>query len=327
MKRILFLSKGEDSSSTRYRALQFFPLLRDDGFEVAHATAAGGLLPLLSACRQAAAADVVVVLRKTFPAPIQWLLRRCARRLVFDFDDAIFCNTDGSPSATRMRRFAAMVGDCDHVMAGNAFLQRQAEAFNREVTRVPTALAAERYAAAAEKATGSIDLVWIGSSSTRKYLVDALSCLSAAAARVPGLRLKVIADFDLPEACLPVLPVRWQADSEARELASANIGIAPMRDDDWSRGKCALKVLQYMAAGLPVVSSRCGVNAEIVEDGVDGFLVDGEEGWAARIAELAADTRLRETMGAAGRQKVMAGFDLRPVYQRLRSVLDDVLRD
>lgn len=327
MKRILFLSKGEDSSSTRYRALQFFPLLRDDGFEVAHVTAAGGLLPLLSACRQAAAADVVVVLRKTFPAPVQWLLRRCARRLVFDFDDAIFCNTDGSPSATRMRRFAAMVGDCDHVMAGNAFLQRQAEAFNREVTRVPTALAAERYAVVAEKPAGSIDLVWIGSSSTRKYLVDVLPCLSAAAARVPGLRLKVIADFDLPEAGLPVLPVRWQAESEAFELVSAHIGIAPMRDDDWSRGKCALKVLQYMAAGLPVVSSGCGVNAEIIENGIDGFLADDEVTWVSRISDLAADARLRETMGTAGRQKAMAGFDLRPVYQRLRSVLDGVLRD
>ncbi len=327
LKRVLFLSKGGDSSSTRYRALQFFPMLRDDGFSVAHATAAGGLPSLMSALRQAAVADVVIVLRKTFPAPIQWLLRRCARRLVFDFDDAIFCNTDGSPSVTRMRRFAAMVGGCDHVMAGNAFLQNHAEVFNPAVKLVPTALAAGRYAMNAEKPVDSIDLVWIGSSSTRKYLVDVLPFLHAAAVRVPGLRLKVIADFDLPEAGLPIVPIRWQAENEARELASAHIGIAPMRDDEWSRGKCALKVLQYMAAGLPVVSSRCGVNAEIVENGVEGFLAENEEDWVARIAELAADARLRAAMGAAGRQKVMNGFDLRPVYQRLRSVLDGLLRE
>jgi glycosyltransferase involved in cell wall biosynthesis len=290
-------------------------------------TAAGGLLLMLAAYRKAGTADVVVVLRKTFPAPFLRLLRYRARRLVFDFDDAIFCATDGSPSITRMRRFAAMAGVCDSVMAGNCFLARQAGCFNRKVTLVPTALAVERYAITAEKPVDSIDLVWIGSSSTRKYLIDALPFLRSAASRVPGLRLKVIADFDLPDAGFPVLPVRWQADTEAQELASAHIGIAPMRDDDWSRGKCALKVLQYMAAGLPVVSSRCGVNAEIIEDGVDGFLADDEASWAGRIAELAASAARREAMGEAGREKVAAEFDLPPVYQRLRSVLDGVLRD
>ncbi|MBW7901197.1 MAG: glycosyltransferase family 4 protein [Rhodocyclaceae bacterium] len=325
MKRILFISKGENSSSTRYRALQYFPHLRENGFEPVHATAAGGLLPFFAACRQAAAADVVVVLRKTFPVPFLWLLRRSARRLIFDFDDAIFCATDGSPSATRMRRFAAMIKVCDHVMAGNEFLEDRAKAFNRAVTLVPTALAVDRYAVSADKPAESVDLVWIGSSSTRKYLVDILPWLRAAAVRIPGLRLKVIADFDLPDAGLPVLPVRWQADSEARELASAHIGIAPMRDDDWSRGKCALKVLQYMAAGLPVVSSGCGANARIVEEGVNGFLAGDEETWANRIADLAADAGLREAMGAAGRRKAAADFDLRPVHQRLRSVLDGAL--
>ncbi len=325
MKRILFISKGENSSSTRYRALQYFPYLRENGFRPVHATAAGGLLSLLAACRQAAEADAVVVLRKTFPGPFLWLLRYSARRLIFDFDDAIFCNTDGSPSATRMQRFSAMIKVCDHVMAGNEFLEDRAKALNHAVTQVPTALAVDRYAVSVDKPAGSVDLVWIGSSSTRKYLADILPWLRAAAVRIPGLRLKVIADFDLPDAGLPVIPIRWQADSEARELASAHIGIAPMRDDDWSRGKCALKVLQYMAAGLPVVSSGCGANARIVEEGRNGFLADDAETWVNRIANLAVDAGLREAMGAAGRQKVTSNFDIQPVYQRLRSVLDGVL--
>lgn len=327
MKKIVFLSKGEKSPSTRYRALQFFPLLHDAGYYVAHATAAGGLLSFFRVFRCAATADVVVVLRKTFPAPLLWLLRRITRRLIFDFDDAVFCNSDGSLSPTRRKRFVAMVRACDHVLAGNDFLVRQAATFNRAVTCLPTAVAANCYAVEAERPRSGIDMVWIGSSSTRKYLLDLLPALRIASIRVPGLRLKIIADFDLPETGFQVIAVPWSAAIEARELASAHIGIAPMRDDDWTRGKCALKVLQYMAASLPVISSACGANAEIIEDGVDGFLVDSDEAWVERIVELAANADLREAMGFAGRQKVISGFDVVPVYQRLRSVLDDVLSD
>ncbi len=204
------------------------------------------------------------MLRKTFPLPLLWLLRRVSRRLIFDLDDAIFCNPDGSFSATRMKRFAAIAKASDHIFAGNRFLARKSAMFNARVSVIPTSLDVEKYHVAAKKPEDHLDLVWIGSKSTRKYLVDVLPALELAAQRVPNLRLKIIADFDLPQAAIPTLAVPWDAATEATELASSHIGIAPMRDDDWSRGKCALKVLQYMAAGLPVVSSNAGVNAEAV---------------------------------------------------------------
>ena len=327
MKKLLFLSKGEDSSATRYRALQFFPRFREAGWTVEHLSASGGLPTWGRLLAAAAAADVVVVLRKTFPAPLHWLLRRCARRLVFDFDDAIFCNSNGSPSPTRMQRFARMIAACDHVFAGNGFLAAQAARFNPAVTLLPTAVEVERYAQAASRADGEhVDAVWIGSSSTRKYLVEALPALRLAAQREPRLRLKIIADFDLPDAGLPTLAVRWQADTEAAELASAHFGIAPMRDDDWSRGKCALKVLQYMAAGLPVVSSNCGANAEIVVDGQTGYLVDDDAAWAARMVELAGDAGRCAAMGEAGRQRALAGYDLVPVFATMNRQLEALLR-
>lgn len=319
-RRILFISKGEDSASTRYRAHQFFPLLADAGFSASHATAAGGPGAYLEALRQAQRADIVVVLRKTFPAPLLWLLRKASRRLVFDFDDAIFCNTDGSPSATRMRRFAAMAGACDHVFAGNGFLAETARRFAANVSVVPTCVDAARYVGNYDKPANSIDLVWIGSRSTCKYLVEGLPALRLAAARVPQLRLKIIADFDLPEAGLPTSAVPWSAAGEGEALGSAHIGIAPMRNDDWSRGKCALKVLQYMAAGLPVVSSDAGANAEIVRPGENGFLAADPEAWAGHIAALAADAGLRERLGAAGRYGVAENYSIAPVFARLREV-------
>lgn len=320
--RLLFVSKGEESSSTRYRALQFFPLWRAAGFEPAHVTASGGIKATLGMLRQARRADMVIVLRKTFPVALLWLLRRAARRLVFDFDDAIFCNTDGTPSRTRMARFAAMAQACDHVFAGNAFLARHAAAFNPAVTLVPTCLDAARYRIEADKPTGTLDLVWIGSHSTRKYLAEAMPWLAAAAQRLPQLRLKIVADFDLPGCGVTTLPVAWRADSEARELAASHIGIAPMRDDDWSRGKCALKVLQYMAAGLPVVSSKAGANAEVIVEGETGYLVSTTAEWAGRIAQLAGDAELRRRMGEAGRRRAATDYSIEAVFERLRSVVE-----
>lgn len=320
--KILFLSKGEDSSSTRYRGLQYFPLLQKAGFNPEHVTVSGRGGAFVLALQKAAGADVVVVLRKTFPQPLLWLLRRVSRKLVFDFDDAIFCNADGSPSRTRMQRFEAMARVCDHILAGNGFLLKNAERFNPAVTPLPTSLDAQRYLADVDKPVKYIDLVWIGSSSTRKYLVEVLPALRLAICRVPNLRLKIIADFDLPDAGLPVVAERWQAATEAHALASSHIGIAPMRDDDWSRGKCALKVLQYMAAGLPVISSDCGTNAEIVEDGINGYLVGTDQAWCDHIVTLANDETLRTRLGAAGRQKMLSSYSVEPIFGRMREVLD-----
>ena len=320
--RLLFVSKGLDASSTRYRAVQFFPLWRAAGFEPVHVTASGGPGATLGMLRQASRADVVIVLRKTFPAALLWLLRRVSRKLAFDFDDAIFCNSDGSPSRTRMTRFAAMVRCSDHVFAGNAFLAGQAAAFNPRVTLVPTCIDVARYDVTAAKPADTLDLVWIGSHSTRKYLAEAIPSLKAAAEKVPGLRLKIVADFDLPDCGVATVPVAWRADAEARELAASHIGIAPMRDDDWSRGKCALKVLQYMAAGLPVVSTKAGANAEVIGEGVNGYLVSTPGEWAQRIAQLALDADLRLRMGEAGRRRVAADYSIEAAFARLRPVVE-----
>lgn len=326
MKRILFLSKGEESSSTRYRALQFFDRLAAAGLVPLHLTIAGGVPNYLRALSAARAADVVVVLRKTFPALLLRLLRRQARQLVFDFDDAIFCNTDGSASHTRMSRFAAMVRAADHVLAGNGFLAQAAARFNPEVTLLPTCVDAARYRVAAEKPREHIDLVWIGSRSTRKYLEEMVPALRAAAQAVPGLRLKIVADFDLPHAGLETYAVPWSAAGEALALASSHIGIAPMRSDDWSRGKCALKVLQYMAAGLPVVSSNAGMNAEIVRPGENGFLADTDAQWREAIAALAADPGLRTRFGESGRGLVAERYSIDAVFEKLLATITAVAR-
>lgn len=324
MAEILVLSKGEESPSTRYRALQFFDHLRAAGHVPHHLSLSGGAGNVLRALRAARRVDLVLVLRKTLPGPLLWLLRKVSRRLVFDLDDAIFCKPDGSSSSTRMSRFAAMIRCCDHVTAGNTFLAEVALRFNPAVTVIPTCVDVDRYRPGDGAPSEHFDVVWIGSSSTRKYLEAAIPALREASCLIPALRLKIIADFDLDDPGFPTVPVRWQAATEAAELASAQVGIAPMSDDDWSRGKCALKVLQYMAAGLPVISSPVGVNGEAVLVGETGYLVRDDNQWIAALQALAADPERGRRMGLAGRQRVAALYSSTVVGSRLLGVLEAV---
>ena len=327
MKRILYLSKGESSASTRYRATQFFELLYERGYEATHLELSGGTRNHLVALVAAGRADIVVVLRRVLPAPLRWMLRQQARSLIFDFDDAIFCNSDGSASSTRMRRFQEIVRKSDHITAGNAFLASMASVFNDRVTVVPTSVDVACNALDYPKPTDTFDLVWIGSSSTRKYLEDALPGLREACKRVPGLRLKIVADFDLPDAGIPTLPIHWSAKTEARELGSSHVGIAPMRDNDWTRGKCALKVIQYMAAGLPVIASPAGMNGEIVKDGESGLLAESRQEWATAIARYVQDPELRALHGAAGQILAQQEYSIESAVARMVEVFQHVSPD
>lgn len=239
-------------------------------------------------------------------------------------DDAIFCRSDGSASKTRMNRFMHMAKASDHIFAGNQFLAEKALKFNNAVTIVPTSLKVQKYNTATEQSNEYVDLVWIGSQSTSKYLLDILPELEALAEKYTNLRLKIIADFDLPEAKLPIIATPWSEDNEVKELVNSDIGIAPMRRNDWTRGKCALKVLQYMAASLPVVSSDVGVNGEAVDEGKTGLLVDATKEWQKAISRLIDEKSYREGLGNAGFEKVSRDYDINVIFKRMQAVIESL---
>ncbi|GMR08971.1 MAG: glycosyltransferase [Gammaproteobacteria bacterium] len=324
--RILFISKGESSASTRYRAQNYFPRLEAAGWQTRHITAGQGLLQRLRILRAASRADVVVVLRKTFSPLFLKLLRHVSKRLVFDFDDAIFVRSNGKPSRLRSQRFKRMLQVCDQVWAGNQYLADEAGKFNNHVSVLATAIDPEKYDPGREALADSgsfehIDIAWIGSESTSKYLKQVLPALETLAKHNPSIRLKIIADFDLETKFISTVPVQWSEDTEAAELGSSHIGIAPMIDDPWSRGKCALKILQYMASGLPVVSSAAGVNMEVVADGENGFLATSDTQWITRLQQLIDDAELRSTMGNKGKQFVTEHYSEENSY---KTMLDDL---
>lgn len=264
-----------------------------------------------------------IILQRRLPGSLELRrLRRASRMLIFDFDDAVWLrdsySSKGLISPRRLNRFRRVVSMCDLVIAGNQFLAAKAAEFvePRRVHVIPTCVNTRQYTLARHANDGPIDLVWIGSSSTLQGLERIKSTLEAIGLAIPRARLKLVCDRFFPLDLLPVEPRPWAEESESAELAAADLGIAWMPYDDWSRGKCGLKVLQYMAAGLPVIANPVGIHTELIDDGVSGFLVETADEWVAAVRTLARDPELRRRMGLAGRRTIETEFDVAHAGQK-----------
>ncbi len=266
--------------------------------------------------RQLSQVDGVIVQRRLLSAWQRFWLRRSARGVLFDFDDAVWLRDSyarrGPHSLRRLRRFRATLQACSGVIAGNAYLAAEAQRWvpGDQVAVIPTCVDPSGYPLSRHTGESPVRLVWIGSSSTLKGLERIRDLLERIGRNVSGLRLRLICDRFLDLADLPVEACPWEAAHEAQQLASADIGLAWLPDDDWSRGKCGLKVLQYMAAGLPVVANPVGVQRDLVVHGQTGFLAETPDEWIDAIRTLAADPELRKNMGKTGQKRVLQGYSV-----------------
>ncbi len=323
---VVALVESPDHVCCRYRVTAFRPHLERAGYRLDVRPFPRAWWSRLRLGRSVRDADVIIVQRRLLAGWQRVLLRRGARRLVFDFDDAVFLRDSYAPrglhSAVRACRFTAMVRAADVVVAGNDFLR--AEAARQAAARVaciPTCVRPELYPLA-EHGRAGVELVWVGSSSTLRGLETARPLLEAVGRREPGLRLKLVCDRFLQFTHLAVIARPWAEATEAAELAAADIGISWVPDDDWSRGKCGLKVLQYLAAGLPVVANPVGVQAEMVRHGETGFLAETADEWADAVSRLARDPELRRRMGRNGRRLVETTYSVEVGARRWIELLD-----
>jgi glycosyltransferase involved in cell wall biosynthesis len=274
-------------------------------------------------------ADAVILQRKLLSTWCLYLLRRAARQLIFDFDDAIFLRDSYSPkglhSSRRLQRFAATVETADVVVAGNTYLREQAARWNSadRIRVIPTCVDPASYQLAQHhRARENVELVWIGSASTLRGLDAIRPVLENLGVSCPGLHLKLVCDRFLSFEHLPVVCCLWSEKTEAAALAAADIGISWIPDDLWSQGKCGLKVLQYMAAGLPVIANPVGVQNEFVRHGETGFLVQTPAQWRAAVDRLALDPELRRRMGRAARRHVETAYSVAAGATRWLALLE-----
>ena len=212
-------------------------------------------------------------------------------------------------------------------MCGNGYLAARARNAGAPwVEILPSTIDFEKYRTlpAPQQPVISADnplrIVWIGSPSTSKYLEIIRPVLEQLTSRYP-LELRVIGAEARQWPGVQSVHIPWASDTEARELNQSHLGIMPLEDTPWEQGKCGFKLIQYMAAGLPVIGSRVGMNIDIVQSGVHGFLVSGPEEWTQSIETLAASPELRSRMGAAGRKAAESTYSIAAVGPQLVQLL------
>ncbi|PIQ84467.1 MAG: group 1 glycosyl transferase [Candidatus Omnitrophica bacterium CG11_big_fil_rev_8_21_14_0_20_63_9] len=354
--RVLFLIPyPPEGASGRYRVLQYLPWLEREGIsyqvrpfmspklyrtlyqpgrlpqKVAMVSAA--ILKRFVDSIRSARADVVVIHREALPLGTA-LLERVAARLcpamIFDFDDAIYLNQTSAPNAwTRRfknaRKTDTLIRLSAHIIAGNRVLEGYARQFNPHVTVIPTPVDTARYECRPAPQNGKrLVIGWIGSHTTAAYLGALQEPLAAILERYPQVELRVVGAGNVPLRLPRLQLIRWELDREVDALHQFDIGVMPMPDDEWARGKCGFKALLYMSAGIPVVASPVGINSEIVREGVNGFLATTHAQWTDVLSRLIDDRLLRQQMGQAGRAIVEQQYSVTVNAPRFLRVLRDV---
>ncbi len=317
MKRVLVITNNLQQASYRLRIDQLVPLLREREIDWRVDVRPRGILARRRMLAAAGEFDAVVLQRKLLDPGDMRVLRNAARRLIFDLDDAVMLEQTRRGPIHRWRlarRFAAVADSVDHVVAGNDYLAdffRKRGRRDDTITILPTVVDPAHYTVKQHAPTDRPTLVWIGSRSTLPYLREHLPFVEAAARRVAGLRLRIIADASVESTeSLVVEFVPWSRAGEAAALGEADVGIAPTPSDPWTLGKCGFKIVQYMASGLPAIASPVGANATLVTADTTGLHAVTGEQWTEAIVRLAGDAALRASMGAAGRARVERDLNL-----------------
>jgi len=307
--RIAVLSTDPAGPSVRHRWTRLAPRLSGAGIALE-------VVPLPAesdrrgkAFERAAGSDLVVLQRRLLRTADFLRLRKAARRLVYDFDDAMPYRDSfrKEPQSTaRANRFLRTCAESEAVVAGSEELASLARPCNpRALFVAPTPVDAARYGPA-PGAREPLRFGWIGSLATLPYLEGIAAPLARACAALPGARLLVVADA---APALPAVPADlepWSEEGEADALRRMDVGLMPLTDDPWARGKCAFKLLQYAATGIPAVASPVGANLAVVEEGRTGLLAGSDAAWEEALLRLGRDGDLRARLGAEARRQAEA---------------------
>jgi glycosyltransferase involved in cell wall biosynthesis len=356
-RRILALSPiPEEGAGCRFRVAQFAPHLSRAGFDLTihplfdtaffrlvykpghylrkTMALASRTLDRIAAVRAGREFDAVLIYREAYPIGPPVIERLLARRglpIVYDFDDAVFLpNTSEANQAIGSLKNPGKVAEIlqlsAHVVAGNSYLADYARRHAKDVTIVPTCVDTTVWRPRQTPRRSGAPLVigWIGTPTTTPYLLD-LKDVFADVAGTHDFVLRVSGSMGpvaMPGVRVENLP--WTLASEVELFSTCDIGVYPLPDDDWTRGKCGFKAIQFMACSVPVIASPVGVNREIVTHRADGLLAGAPAEWASSLRELLENAALRDELGAAGRQTIERGYSLEANAPKLVSVFQQV---
>lgn len=350
--RVLALTKyGSRAASTRQRFLQYVPYMRESGFDVRHSPLLGNdyVRRLGSATRKisifllreylermrvlisASEYDLLWIQYELFPylpAAFERLGLLGRKPLVFDFDDAVFNMYDNASNpfvrSILRGKLAPMLRRAKLCCCGNSYLLEYAQQFCSNTMVLPTVVDTESYKPK-KRTPGELPVIgWIGSSSTSVYLKPLLPLLSHLAASGVA-RVKLVgAGHSISTNVQNFEIIEWSQEREIADVQSMDIGIMPLPDDEWARGKCGFKLIQYMACGIPVIASPVGMNNEIVGHGTNGYLAKSIDEWRVSLTRLIARPEERLRFGTNGRARVVRDYSIRSQAPRLIAALKSV---
>ncbi len=268
----------------------------------------------------------IVLQKKLLSTPELLFLKSRCQRLVFDFDDAIWTRhpgeCDGQESFRKEfkagLRFRATLGRADTVIAGNGFLAQKAGEIARNVAVLPTPIDTDFYRPP-EMRNPTVTIGWMGAACNLFFLPPIFEALGP----LPqGTRLLVVSDKPPPPLHPAMVYEKWTPERELEQLQSMDVGLMPLTDGEYTRGKCGFKLLQYLATGAAAVASPVGFNREIVDHGKTGLFASSPGDWAEAVGRLARDPALRSIFSERGRRMVEERFSLRAASEKLWTILD-----
>ncbi|HET6463919.1 MAG TPA: glycosyltransferase family 4 protein, partial [Candidatus Krumholzibacteria bacterium] len=324
--RVLFLNKyTAGGPSSRYRVLQFLPYLdqrgiqytvhalHDDHYLASRYSGAASsplylarrMLSRLSVVATSSRYDLVFIQKEMLPHVIdlpEWFLWRSGVRYVVDLDDAIHLMYAGG---VMKRKIPRVLSHAYLVLAGNRYLQEYAQRYAEHVLFFPTVVDTDKFRPRDDAEAGPVTVGWMGTPETVKYLDAVMPGLEKAASHT-RLSLLVVGAKAPAANGVATISKAWTPSGEADDLRAMDIGVMPLADDEWSKGKCSLKLIQYMSAGVASVSSPGGSSLEFVRDGDNAFLARAADEWSDRIAVLAQSPDRRREMGRHARATIEA---------------------
>jgi glycosyltransferase involved in cell wall biosynthesis len=348
IKRGLVLAKYDTrAATTRQRFMQAIPYLREAGIEIEisplfdnaylDALFDGGTRNIsaimaaygkrFQAVLRARNYDFIWVQYELFPylpGRFERLIGLANKPVVYDMDDALFHQYDQHQNPLIRwalgQKLVPLLQRSQTAFCGNAYLQNYVRNYCARSEIIPTTLDITRYVPTKKSPTSRPVVGWIGSPSTWKFCAS-LTPTFTALVEAKTMSMRVVGAQHAANHSLPFEFRDWVEANEINDIQGMDIGIMPLPDAPWARGKCGYKLIQYMACGLPVIASPVGVNAEIVQHGVNGFLATTDDEWRIAINTLARDPELRNRMGAAGRARVEQHYSIQQYGPRMAKLI------
>jgi len=326
---IAFLVPRLDKPSTKFRIIAYLPLLRESGVKTEVFPLSKAKIGRWRIFSHVHSYDLVVIQKKLFSHVELAYIRKQSQKLVYDFDDAVMFKKGEMMDMNkplRNKRFDQTIRVCDHIIVGNQYLKEESRIESDRISVIATPVDTDKYIPVGKAVNKKgITIGWLGSKFTIRYLKALGPVFSKLQSQFPDVHITVVSDrFEGIEEITATKKI-WRENEELQDLQSFDIGIMPLPDDMWAKGKCGFKLLQYQAVGLPVVCSPVGVNREIVLDGTNGFHAHTAQEWFDRLSQLISSPELRNQMGKVGRERVVKEYSLQALWPKFLMTINNVL--